>query len=1069
MRIFITSTPEELAPYQTAACEVVTELGHQFLLRDPDRGRGLKPVPACTRQVADADAVLAIVGHRRGDVPPPGLGGDGRHPWTWWETRAAFDRGLPVAVLLASDAWRAELREDDAKARSVMLDFRGELARLALPFDDDPGQGFRELIRAQLAAVERQASTSRPDVELRRWPPPELPARPYPVLLPYTHPELLAGRDRELSEGRQLLAQPVPILGLRAPSGTGKSSFLAGGLVPTLRAEGRPVAFDRHPAESGIVRRLLGDLLDGDRTEGDDEFHVFVDRLRDVFRLAEAPSVLVLDQFEDLLRYEDAASARAAVGTLLAASVQRQPGLGEPPCRWLLAYRQEFHGEVFQWLADVLRDARKGGWGEFSLPHNLSSSDRFQSWRLSPLGTPGTDDRVEAASRVFQAAVERPLALYPWRFANDGAARLGRAFGEARVRQPNAPLVPELQVVLAHLLQGASPQDDGVGLIHVPEDPGELLDRALEEHLKRSLDLAFPAGRETSATKIRRTRALLALRELADAQGRRDEGRGVTALARAIGQDGRDVLAKLATPQTRLVLLEGQGDEQTYALSHDRMAEVVVRLVDDEGAYAGLGVDSQLLGLRRFVVLQRELFASGEVEQSLEVPKDRFSSIERHADALLWDGEGRSWWEACRERRRLDRRRKVILRSLAGAFVALLATVVWIWADRYFERRELLETIVSGNPEASFAALADLTAESNVDTQELLSQIELREQPFDVLERGLGGVDPEERGTALLRVAELLLPLVGEDPVRIASAVWALDFFAVPDPALSPRGDQGGKTLRERAVTLRDEALGPLRRRRRPPPPPDLDDPGWADIPAGTFLMGSGPGEGRDDDDKMNERPKHPVRLSAFRMMVHEVTNAEFRRLFPEHRGAGGPAPEGPASRPQGEEDLPAVRMTWYEAYSYAAWLGGRLPTEAEWEYAARAGCPYAYCKRGGSEASLDDVAWWVGNSTDPETGEPSVRLGMQLEPNPWGLYDIYGNIWEINANWYHLYPEGLEVDPPGITNSLFDYRMRRGGSVSRPAEWVVAPGRGFFTVGRRSGDEGLRVVFPENLQGSRI
>ena len=78
MRIFITSTPEELEPHQQAACDVTTELGHQPVLRDPTRGRGLQPVTACARQVQDADAVLAIVGHRRGRVPPPSAGGVGR-------------------------------------------------------------------------------------------------------------------------------------------------------------------------------------------------------------------------------------------------------------------------------------------------------------------------------------------------------------------------------------------------------------------------------------------------------------------------------------------------------------------------------------------------------------------------------------------------------------------------------------------------------------------------------------------------------------------------------------------------------------------------------------------------------------------------------------------------------------------------------------------------------------------------------------------------------------------------------------------------------------------------------
>ncbi len=1045
MRIFITSTPEELEPHQLAACDVVAELGHQPLLRDPTRGRGLDPVAACTRQVRDADAVLAIVGRRRGRVPTPQLGGDGFHPWTWWETRAAFDRGLPVAALMASDAWRPELREDEAAARSVVSDFRGELARLAVSFDEDPGSGFRKLVQRQLETLAKDSASgsSGANLELRRWPPPELPARPYPVLLPYTHPDLLAGRDRELAEVRQLLARPLPILGLHAPSGTGKSSFLYAGLVQTLRAERRPVALVRHPCEPGIARRLLGDLFTGNGTEvADDDPCTFVDRLRDVLRLAKSPAVLVLDQFEDLFRREDALDARAVLGQLLAASAQRQPGLSDPPCRWLLAYRQEFHGEVFQWLSDVLRDARAAADIAVSLPHDLSGGERFHAWPLMPLGTPipGTEDRAAAAARVFQEAIEKPLkwtsedgqprslsggpgwrARYPWRFAADGAARLARAFGEARVACRHAPLVPELQVVLAHLLE-PSPAAGGIAEIDVPEDPSELIDQALEEHLKRSLDIAFPAGK-TAQTRLLRTRALLALRELAGTEGQRDGGRAATALARAIGSDGHAVLERLSTAQTRLVLLERQGAEQLYVLSHDRMAEVVVRLVDGEGTYAGLGVDTELLGLRRFVAVQRELFTAGEVEQSTEVPKDHFTGIERHADALLWDEVGRRWWQACRQRRRLDRRRTLTRRSIAAAVLVLWVLVAGTWAYRYFTRQALLETIAEGDPEAAFAALAAVTSESDIDAEELLDRVQQRDQPFDVLERGLGGV-AENRGPALLRVADLLLPLVGEDPVRIASTVWALDFFTGSNPA-----------LQEQSISLRDEVLAPLRHRRPPPPRPAPDDPGWADIPAGTFWMGAGPDDGRDGPNMQDESPHHQVTLSAFRMEAHEVTNADFRRLWPEH---GGQSPDY-----FGEDDQPAARMTWYEAYTYAAWLGGRLPTESEWEYAARSGCAYPYCRRDGSEATLDEVAWWVGNSADPETGEPSIKPVMQLEPNPMGLWDAYGNVWEWNA---------------GIKDIELHERTFRGGSAFQP----MASGRGADSPSVRSPVVGLRVVIAE-------
>ncbi len=1090
MQVYIASTSEDLTTHRDAAREVTAELGFEVVSAVPERDAGRDTVAGCARRIAHADLVLAIVGWRRGEVPGPELGGDGQRSWTEWQVASAFRQAKPVVVLEADDSWSRELRENDSAARARVADFRGELGRLAVPFaaEPQPVPGFRRRLRQALERYRQGAwvGTAAPEggdvLRLRQWPPQELPERPYPLLLPYTHPDLLGGRRRELEKLLELLAEPVPILGLYAPSGAGKSSLLGGGLVPWLRAAGRPAAFERHADEPGLTGRLLGDLLAPAEAIqiADDDHRAFVERLLQAARLAGRPPVLVLDQLEDLLR-PGKERARAVAGTLLAASVQRQPGYHAPPCRWVLAYRQEFHGEVCGWLADVLGEvpgtdldlADASG-----LPHDLSGPERFHAWTLPTLGMPsaGSENRAGEAAEAFRQAIETPLVLrhqdgeprYRWRFAADGAARLARAFAATRLARPVAPLVPELQVVLAHLLAASGePEGDEVVEIEVPAEPGELIDRALEEHLRRALDAAFPSAKKAAAriadawtadVRTSRTRALLALRELADAHGRRREGRPIAELARAIGQGGRDVLEKLATPQTRLVLLQRHGDGQLYVLSHDRMAEVVVRLIAGQGTYAGLGVDAELLELRRFVALQRELFTAGEVEQATTVPKHYFQGIERHIDALLWDDEGHEggnlWWEACRERRRRDQRRQRIRHGAAAAAVVLLTAVIWTWTQRHFERQALLETIVGGDPEASFAALADLTAETGPDVEELLAQVRQRETPFDVLERGLGGVDEDRRGEALLRVAGLLLPLqqaeAPEDPSWIASMVWALDFFARPDPA-----------LREQAVALREEVLGPLRRSRPPPPLPDPgtpaagwpapDDPEWANVPAGTFLMGSGPGEGRDEESMMDECPRHPVSLSAFRLMVHEVTNAEFARLFPEW-----------AER---EKELPAAWMNWYEAYTYAAWLGGRLPTEAEWEYAARGGCASAYCKRDGSEATLDDVAWWFGNSADPKTGEPSVRRVMQREPNPWGLYDVYGNVWEINANWNDLYPEGHESDPGGSTNNWDGYRTARGGDARSAAKWVVSAERTGFPPGGRSGVFGLRVTLPEDVR----
>ena len=1136
MRLYISSTSDDLEPHRQAALEVAREIGLEPVVRDPVARRGLSPVEACRRQVAAADRLLAIIGWRQGEVPGPELGGRGERSWTEWEVESAFERGLPVIVLMAGNSWPESSREADSVARSAVRDFRGELDRLAIRFDAEapksdprgaPMESFKDLLRHQLTEARRvgretpsasgaslrpsasdgtpAATDSIPGLRLRRWPAPELPARPYPLLLPYRHPELMAGRERELAELRQLLTLPVPIVGLYAASGAGKSSLLAAGLVPGLRAGGRPVAFDRHPCEAGLTGRLLHDLLEADEERvleiADSDVAargpaVFVDRMLAVRRLATKPPILVLDQFEDLLHRSGSRRkratgmkrrARALVGSLLAASVQRQRGLDGPPCRWLLAYRQEFHGDVFQWLADVLRDARAEGLGAASnLPHDLSGPERFHGWPLPPLGTPspGSADRAGEAARVFLAAIEKPLELitpdgspsspgapgggqtkyYPWRFADDGAARLARAFGEARGLRPGAPLAPELQVVPAHLLDRAEAEvtasryGNEPTIVTVPEEPGELIDQALEQHLRRAIDAAFPtdpvrrradvrtsaSGRATDA-RTARTRSLLALRELADVQGRRDQGLPVESLARAIGPEGRRVLERLATPEARLVVLEQQAGDWCYVLSHDRMAELLVRLVDGEGAYAGFGIDAELLGLRRFVRLKSELFAAGEVEQATEVPGRHFKSIEKHAAALLWGEDSERWWQACRARIRSERRRTLLRRTVAALAVSAMIFGVWHWTDRRARRAALFEAVIEGEPEVAFAAADRLLVEWRVEPEELRVALRQREKPLELLERGIGGLAlAAGREDAVLRLAELALPLITkdapEDPVRIASLVWALDFFA---------------SRSTRTQSLRDLALEPLRRKRPPPALPEPGIPpegntwgnsGWADIPAGTFWMGSGPGEGRDDEDQRYERPKHRVTLSAFRMGTHEVTNAEFRRLYPEHA-------KGREGR------LPAVGMTWYQAYTYAAWLGGRLPTEAEAEYARRAGCEFAYCKRDGTEASLDEVAWWIGNSMTPEAGEPALRAVGQLDPNPWGLFDVYGNVWEFCADWHGTYRAEDQVDPPGPTNSGTDYRMARGGSVQSAAEWAAPGARGALSIGDRSRHFGLRVL----------
>ncbi len=1047
MRVFITSTSDELGSCQAVAVQVARELGHEPILRDAVPRLGLNPVPACAKQIALADVVLAIVGFRCGQIPSVNMGGDGLRPWSFWEVASAFEQRVPVVALLAGENFSDE-REAQVEAAAVMSDLRGELARVAKVFDDE--NSFRALVPAVLSSVHRGAWTSgvAGALRLRRFSDPQLPPMPYPLLLPYAHPDLMAGRDDDLASLSRTLSLPVTVVGLHAASGTGKSSLLAGGLVPMLRAEGKPVAFDRHPTEPGLKTRLLADLLESDpegkpvEAKNDREF---VDLLLAVRGLAAGQiPVLVIDQFESLLK-SGAEWALAELGPLLAASAQRLPGLEGPVCRWLLAYRQEYHGRVIEWLEDVLREARRSGLhGIDSLPHDLSDSSRFAEWPLLPLGTPpaGSAAPLQAASQVFLDAILKPLShgAFRWAFADGHAERLAQAFGKARLRQPDDPLAPQLQVVLAHLLERVEePAKHQIAEVTVPEETGELIDRALQQHLRRSLDRAFPHGLD-SAARQDRTRALLVLRELADAHGRRDRGQAADLLAEALGEQGHEVLEKLSTPQTRLVLRRRQADTQVYLLAHDRLAEILVQVVD-EGGWAELDIDEKLLGLRRFVALQSRLFASGDLQQATAVSARKFQGIEANREVLLWSDAHKSWWQACRERKKAERRQLLIRRTSAAMLILSVAWLAWFAADAKARYQAELEAIASGEPEIAFAALDRLTREPDHEAGPILDRLRQRENPFDVFERGLGGVAPSRRTEVLLRVAELTMPILEaapEEPVLIAALVWALDFFA-RDP--EHEGD---------ALKLRNRVLAPLRQKRPPPPLPGPDDPRWADIPAGTFWMGAGPNEGRDKPDMQDELPRHQVSLSAFRLMVRELTNAEYRRLVPDHEGA---------------DDLPATGMNWYEAYTYAAWMGGRLPTESEWEYAARANCSFAYCKRDGSEAKLSEVAWWVGNSTDPTSGEPSIQPVMQLEPNPFGLWDIYGNVWEWNASWFGTYTEAPKMDPPGPTFDPSGNRATRSEAYLGPKPRVVASGRGAGTPLSSYKTMGIRVALDKTVR----
>ena len=215
-------------------------------------------------------------------------------------------------------------------------------------------------------------------------------------------------------------------------------------------------------------------------------------------------------------------------------------------------------------------------------------------------------------------------------------------------------------------------------------------------------------------------------------------------------------------------------------------------------------------------------------------------------------------------------------------------------------------------------------------------------------------------------------------------------------------------------------------------------------IPAGEFLMGSpSHEEGRDSDER-----QHEVRISqGFWMGKYEVTQREWERVM----GANPSHFESCGAR------CPVEQVLWEDVQEFIGRLNEgesgsgyvyRLPTEAEWEYAARAGTT------GARHGELDSIAWYDGNS-----GDRTHRVG-QKRANGWGLHDMLGNVWEWTADWYGDYPSGTVKDPRGPSTG--SRRVTRGGGWDSDARYVRSANRGTYSPGYRNGYFGFRLVRTE-------
>src|SRR5437764_4191584 len=249
----------------------------------------------------------------------------------------------------------------------------------------------------------------------------------------------------------------------------------------------------------------------------------------------------------------------------------------------------------------------------------------------------------------------------------------------------------------------------------------------------------------------------------------------------------------------------------------------------------------------------------------------------------------------------------------------------------------------------------------------------------------------------------VLLSLQGCSQLQVETSKRAHDVPATDSSAAARNEQQAGAVVEAANAAANERSASATRQ-------------GMVFIKGGTFSMGT-------DDGMPDEAPVHQVALQSFWMDAHEVTVAEFAKFvaatnyetdaekfgwsgvfnmktgaWENVNGASWRHPDGPAS--QANSDEPVCQVSWHDAAAYARWAGKRLPTEAEWEYAARGGLTgkrYAWgdeLRPGGKPVAN----WWQGHFPERNTGEDGY-IGRapvgQFAPNGYGLFDMAGNVWE--------------------------------------------------------------------------
>jgi formylglycine-generating enzyme required for sulfatase activity len=831
------------------------------------------------------------------------------------------------------------------------------------------------------------------------------------------------GREREARDLLALVARERLVL-FYAQSGAGKSSLLRASLIPGLRDlgfdvlpvarvsgaapgiadpgvanifvydlilsvnEGLPVG-ERAPAEA-LVKATLAEFLGGEAA-GDPDAAAGL-----------APTVLLVDQFEEIVtsrpeRWQD----RAAFFEQLRDALERLPRL------WVVLTLREDFVAPLEPCAELL-------------PNRLRA--RYYMQRM------GQDAALEA--------VRRPALTYGLPFAAGVAETLVDNLRRVRVQFRDEPQLGEyvepvqLQVVCYELWQKLralpGPTPTGGREQHVPASPGEVAGGEAEEKVITEADLALghidqalthfyedalaevlkdPAA-QAAGTDERRLRTWFD-KELITAEGIRN----AVARNEQTGRTGSLANAAVDRLDRRyLVRTELRAGGAWVELVHDRFVEPIrasnaawfpqhlsalqrqAALWDEQGRSSGLL-------LRDAALVEAEAWAAASPKE-LQSDEQEFLAACRQAQAAVE-----------REQRQSRRIRMLAVAAFVIGILAIGAAVVA--EDRTQRALRAEQRAVEAQ------AIAEENATLANQQLELLAVEQLLQQARDLKAQGNGKTAIAALEEAATRDSKMTDEIDKEiTDVRRQVATRLVE----AGEQLAAAGDH------TTAFAKFEEALSL-------DPPPDTPIYVW--IPAGWFMMGS-----RSTDDRAypDQQPQHRVWADDFWIQRTEVTNAQYGKCV---RSKACEPPHNEYWDKQQYANIPVTHVDWFQANAYARWVGGRLPTEAEWEKACRGDDSRIYSW--GNDPLSPTLTNFSGS------GFPLPSVVGSYAAGAYGLYDMSGNVWEWTSSLDKPYP--YTADDGRENQEDLGNRVLRGGAFNHEGDFDLGVS---CTVRGRGGPSGL-------------